>query len=781
MSEIRKETKVNRGKCNIFKTMLLYITYFVNLMIDKIFGYFYDSRRIQIQKCVNPIIMSSATSLARKIRNQELTSQEVVQAFINRIREVNPILNAVVDDRFEEALEEAREIDKDIQTGHILDMDYKEKPFLGVPFTTKESTAVKGLSHTFGLVRRKGRKASFDADYVSLMKQAGGICLGVTNIPQFNLWQETSNPLFGVTNNPYNTTRNVGGSSGGEASILAAGGIPVSIGTDIGGSCRIPAFMCGVFGHKPSSHLISTKGMTFRTGKEEQTMVAVGTLTRYVEDITPLLKVLVAENINKLKLDHPVDVKKLKIYYVTDPKDAFVCQFRDEMKSTFASAVNYFTEICSHKPQEVEFEGTKYTRKLWKFWMSKESDANFKKDIMNREEEANPLTEVLKHFTIGGDYTTATIFNFVNTMLPCPDENWAVRETDKLRKQITEKLKDNGVLLYPSAPWPASYHHTALLRPWNFNLFAIWNVLKFPVTQVPMGLKMGYLSVYNHVRKSVCGLPVSSLMAKSNTDPRLISLIEISGAYMLGSATVTEQQIIDGMSDGVQFFEGVEKLLEIWFTTSDSNNKAPDLRKIPRTKLESLLKIVRCEIISFVKNEQIDAYVLSESSMFISKRRFILKTCGTTTPLLCLQPLLLLAEQYAGFTEVEDLFYSRKNFKRPDLQVTPHQHFDQEVALLDTLFPDGAAYCLGAVNKDCWYLYTLNPLPQRDRMLTLPESDQADQTLEILMTDLDPDIMAIFTKEECLNATEATKKSGIDKIIPNLIIDDFLLSHVDTL
>ncbi|CAH1108250.1 unnamed protein product [Psylliodes chrysocephalus] len=224
--------------------------------------------------------------------------------------------------------------------------------------------------------------------------------------------------------------------------------------------------------------------------------------------------------------------------------------------------------------------------------------------------------------------------------------------------------------------------------------------------------------------------------------------------------------------NGVNYFEGVEKLLEIWFTTSDGNHKSADLRRIPRAKLESLMKIVRCEIISFVKNEQIDAYVLSESSMFVSKRRFILKTCGTTTPLLCLEPLLLMAEQYAGFTEVEDLYYSRKNFKRPDLQVMPHQHFDQEVALLDTLFPDGAAYCLGAVNRDCWYLYTFNPLPHR--LPTLPNPDEPDQTLEIMMTDLDPEIMSIFTKEECLNATEATKKAGIDKIIPNMIIDDFL-------
>lgn len=144
--------------------------------------------------------------------------------------------------------------------------------------------------------------------------------------------------------------------------------------------------------------------------------------------------------------------------------------------------------------------------------------------------------------------------------------------------------------------------------------------------------------------------------------------------------------------------------------------------------------------------------------MFISKRRFILKTCGTTTPLLCLEPLLLLTEQYAGFTEVEDLFYSRKNYKRPELQVTPHKDFDQEVALLDSLFPDGVAYCMGAVNKDCWYLYTLNPFTRRAPHQPLPPViEEPDQTLEILMTDLDPEIMSIFSKEESLNATEATK------------------------
>ncbi|XP_055539392.1 S-adenosylmethionine decarboxylase proenzyme isoform X1 [Wyeomyia smithii] len=268
--------------------------------------------------------------------------------------------------------------------------------------------------------------------------------------------------------------------------------------------------------------------------------------------------------------------------------------------------------------------------------------------------------------------------------------------------------------------------------------------------------------------------------------------------------------------EDMHFFEGVEKLLEIWFE-SNSSDKNADLRKIPRSMWDALLKTVRCEIISFTRNEQIDAYVLSESSMFVSKRRWILKTCGTTTPLQCLEPLLRLASEIAGYTEIEDLFYSRKNFKRPELQVSPHRGFDEEVAFLDSFFEDGRAYSLGAINRDCWYLYTLSrggggsankqflnnmknnnnnnnmnhcksnminntiqatnvaltPLADLDLLESLQLPDP-DQTIEILMTHLDPNVMAIFTKDMCNTAMEATQKSGIHKLIPGMVIDDYL-------
>jgi len=233
------------------------------------------------------------------------------------------------------------------------------------------------------------------------------------------------------------------------------------------------------------------------------------------------------------------------------------------------------------------------------------------------------------------------------------------------------------------------------------------------------------------------------------------------------------------------FFEGVEKLLEIWFRPNPKDKNA-DLRKIPRPLWDALLKSVRCEIISSTRNDQIDAYVLSESSMFVSKRRWILKTCGTTTPLQCLQPLLELVTQMTGYEEIEDLFYSRKNYKRPELQVTPHRGFEEEVAYLDQYFDDGRAYCLGSINGECWYLYTVNrggggPIISSNNNMKAdlmiencsPAADP-DQTIEILMTELDVDVMNIFTKDECATAKEATEKSGIYKIIPGMVIDDFL-------
>lgn len=214
------------------------------------------------------------------------------------------------------------------------------------------------------------------------------------------------------------------------------------------------------------------------------------------------------------------------------------------------------------------------------------------------------------------------------------------------------------------------------------------------------------------------------------------------------------------------FFEGTEKLLEIWFTKSNGNlTDKNDLRNIPRETIDNILDTVNCKILSSTSTRELDSYVLSESSLFVNKRRFLLKTCGVTTLLEAITHIIEAANKFSDFDAIEDVFYSRKKFIRPELQKAPHQSFEDEIEYLQEFFNGGDAYALGRLNSECWYLYTLN------KPLSIVEPDQ---TLEIIMTKLDPEVMNIFTKDVCSTQEECTKKSGIDTIFPNAILDAFL-------
>ncbi|CAF1026134.1 unnamed protein product [Didymodactylos carnosus] len=215
------------------------------------------------------------------------------------------------------------------------------------------------------------------------------------------------------------------------------------------------------------------------------------------------------------------------------------------------------------------------------------------------------------------------------------------------------------------------------------------------------------------------------------------------------------------------FFEGAEKLLEIWFGTSSENKLTArnDLRHIPRDVFEDVLNLVNCKVLKYAQSKDIDTYVLSESSAFVFKTHIILKTCGATTLLAAVQPLISLAHEYAGFDTVDQIFYSRRKFLRPDLQKDPHTNFEHEVSYLNSLCGEGCSYVLGRTNLDCWYLYTL------DKSCG---SKRSDQTLEVIMTDLDPEIMKIFYQDNTTSAADATEKAGIDKIFPDAKIYDYL-------
>ncbi|KAF7279324.1 hypothetical protein GWI33_007415 [Rhynchophorus ferrugineus] len=259
-------------------------------------------------------------------------------------------------------------------------------------------------------------------------------------------------------------------------------------GTDLGGSSRIPSFMCGVFAHKMSCNLIGVKGMTFRDGSETTSMISPGPMTKYATDLEPLLKCLVGVKSKELGLDRKVNVRKLNVYYIIDPNDHYCSPIRKEMTEALMRAVNHFKNICTVPPQELFFEELKYCKQMWNYWMSKEPNKNFLNDINNRAGEVSPVREIIKKITVGSDFTIGSIMNFVNILSSNVNGIWVEEITESLKQKLLAKLDDNSILLYPSAPFTARHHYTTIFHPLNFNFFSIWNVLKFPATQIPMGL-----------------------------------------------------------------------------------------------------------------------------------------------------------------------------------------------------------------------------------------------------------------------------------------------------
>ena len=229
---------------------------------------------------------ASAIDLAGAIRGREISSEEVVAACLRRIDEVNSRINAVVLLRAEGALAEAREADQALARGKL------RGPLHGVPMTLKDSLNTAGIVSTAGTRGRAAFVPEADATVVARLKAAGAIVLGKTNTPELTLSFETDNLVYGRTNNPYDLTRTPGGSSGGAAAIVAAGGAPFDIGSDTGGSIRLPCHFCGTAGIKPTSGRVPRTGHIISYGGIHDSLTQLGPIARYVKDLALILRVI---------------------------------------------------------------------------------------------------------------------------------------------------------------------------------------------------------------------------------------------------------------------------------------------------------------------------------------------------------------------------------------------------------------------------------------------------------------------------------------------------------
>ena len=228
----------------------------------------------------------SATELAAAIAQGALTARDAVEAHIARIERVNGALNAVVVTRYDEARNEANAIDQRRARGEAL------PPLAGVPVTVKECLDLAGTVATFGLPARSGTRATRDDPYVARLRAAGAIVVAKTNVAQLLIFTETDNPVYGRTNNPWDTGRSSGGSSGGEGAIVSAGGSALGVGTDIGGSVRIPAAFCGIASLRPTAGRCPDLGRGSVPLGQQAVASQVGPLARCVDDLALALAVI---------------------------------------------------------------------------------------------------------------------------------------------------------------------------------------------------------------------------------------------------------------------------------------------------------------------------------------------------------------------------------------------------------------------------------------------------------------------------------------------------------
>jgi amidase len=289
-------------------------------------------------KAMKDIVFSSTTQLAAAIRAGDVSATEVLEAHLAQIATHNPALNAIITMDAERAYERAREADKALARGQVWG------PLHGVPFTLKDAHATAGVRTTTGFPPLADYVPQEDSPVAARLKAAGGVLLGKTNVHMMLADPaQTSNPIFGRTNNPWNIERTPGGSSGGAAAALAAGMTPFDIGTDLTGSIRIPAHFCGVFGLKPTEQRVPLTGLIpgLPGPRPIRIMSCIGPMARTVEDLALLFAIIAGPDGRDTEVQPvPVDeapqlaLKQLRVAFApTFPGLPVAAEIRDAVET----------------------------------------------------------------------------------------------------------------------------------------------------------------------------------------------------------------------------------------------------------------------------------------------------------------------------------------------------------------------------------------------------------------------------------------------------------------
>jgi len=422
----------------------------------------------------------SAVSMAEQVRQKEISPVELVDAHLERIANLNPRLNAFVQVDDVRARREAQALEAAAVCG-----DFKG-PLHGVPISIKSSLEVAGLRCESGTKLRVGHVAAKDAVLVSRLKAAGAIVLGVTNTAELLMAWETDNVLYGRTNNPWDLARTPGGSSGGEAAAIASGCSAGGVGSDGGGSIRVPAHFSGICGLKPTPGRIPSTGHFPVSAGPFALLGVVGPMARTVGDLLTLFEVMAGPDDGD-PLSAPVPLRKIQReelkqirvgYFEDDGRTPVTPETRVAVQTAAEGLVRAGLQVVPFRP-----EGLEQARDLW--WKLFGTAGGMILGPLTKGHESE-LSPILKEFL---NWVAAEPPHTGHTLL----YTWLLR--DELRNQLLAQTQVFPILLCPAAAIPAFRHGERVwkvegktvkyLDAWSYTEW--FNLLGNPGAVVPVG------------------------------------------------------------------------------------------------------------------------------------------------------------------------------------------------------------------------------------------------------------------------------------------------------
>lgn len=421
----------------------------------------------------------SAAEMAEHIRKRSFSPVELVQAHYNRIRQRNSLLNAFVDLDEDHALEQAHYAEGAVMRGDPLGSLH------GVPVSIKSSIDVAGMRCEAGTRLRAGNVAAHDAPLVARLRQAGAIVLGVTNTPELLMAWETDNLLYGRTNNPWDPTRTAGGSSGGESAAIACGMSAGGVGSDGGGSIRVPAHFTGICGLKPTPGRIPCTGHFPPSGGPFALLGVVGPMARTIADVELLFRAMAGPD------DGDPSSAPVPVRTVTAEELRFtrVGWFEDDGRTPVTQETRFAVQAAAQHLQRAGFEVEPFrptdletARQLWWKFFGIAGGMILGPMVEGHEHDISPI---LNEFTC---WVREEPSHTGNTLL----STWLGR--DEVRGKILSQMRQFPILLCPVAAIPAFKHGerswvvqgktVKYLDAWSYTEW--FNLLGFPAAVVPI-------------------------------------------------------------------------------------------------------------------------------------------------------------------------------------------------------------------------------------------------------------------------------------------------------